>query len=169
MHDDDSIMKSFRRVLDDLDAARAELQASGPRDGRGGAPPHVTVEPLWARDAGPPADARPAGTPSRRGRWAGVGVCGAGAVGGLLVVSSMLANGTLGPGGPGGSGTSTPPDRPAHQDVRGPKGAGGTEREVPRRTYRIPQPHTGGWSHGHHTIEVRAVAARFQDPAAGPR
>ncbi|MEV3987518.1 hypothetical protein AB0J57_01275 [Streptomyces sp. NPDC049837] len=164
MHDDDSIMKSFQRVLDDLDAARAELHSTGSLTEQ--PPPHVTVEPLWARDTAPPPNDLPT-APQRRGHW--VGVCGAGAVGGLLVVSSVLANGPLGPGGQGGSGTSTRPDRPAHQDVQGSQGDGGAEREVPRRTYRIPQPHTGGWSHGHHAIEVRAVAARFQDPTAGPR
>ncbi|MFC8917826.1 hypothetical protein ACFT5C_18835 [Streptomyces sp. NPDC057116] len=195
MHDDDNIMESFRRLLDDLDAARAELQGFGPHEGHFGAlpptavgppppgpverrhapqPPHpplgppqqVTVEPLWARDTAPPERERYADSPSRRGRWAGVGVCGAGAVGGLLVVSSMLANGALTSGEPG---PAARPDRPAHQDVQDSQGPGRAERETPRRTYRMPQPRTGGWSRGHHTIEVQAVAARFQVPPAGSR
>ncbi|GGU47736.1 hypothetical protein [Streptomyces lavendofoliae] len=157
----DSIMESFQRVLDALDAARAELRDTGALGAP--APPPVTVEPLWERDAAPPAGARPA-EPQRR-RWAGA--CGAGAVGGLLVVSSLLANGALGTGDAGPAG---PPVRPPHEDVHAPgDGDGRDGPEAPRRTYRLPRLHPGGASPGQHAIEVRAVAARFQDPPARPR
>ncbi|MGA5169061.1 MULTISPECIES: hypothetical protein [Streptomyces] len=166
-----SIMDSFQRVLDDLDAARAELHRTG---GLGTtAPPHVTVEPLWAREAthaehgheheyAPPAEAQ-------KRRWAGT--CGVGAVGGLLVVSSMLGHGALGALGGGDAAPADRPGRPPHQDVRGTEdGARTGGRETPRRTYRIPRLQPGGGTHGHYAVEVRTVAARFQDPpAAGPR
>lgn len=195
-----SIMDSFQRVLDDLDAARAELRGTG---GLTGPPPTVTVEPLWAR-ATHPEDA-PAAEPPRTAPWRDVtpwpdqqashtappptapswrdprsvrrprlvvrrgrlaGVCGVGAVGGLLVVSSMLANGAL---ASGGSVPSGQPVRPPHQDVHGSRDDAGQEgREAPRRTYRIPQLHPGDGSRGHYDIEVRAVAARFQDPPPRP-
>ncbi|ORT56433.1 hypothetical protein [Streptomyces sp. CB03238] len=168
MHVDDneptqSIMDSFQRVLDDLDAARAELhamdpRATGPHAPRAGSPPpYVTVEPLWARGAPPTVQPRLA---LRRGRWAGV--CGVGAVGGLIVASTVLANGAL---APGESAPAARPDRPPHEGVRGSDGEdAGEQREVPRRTYRIPQLHPGARSPGHYDIEVRAAAARFQDP-----
>ncbi|MFF8288654.1 hypothetical protein ACF068_05390 [Streptomyces sp. NPDC016309] len=162
-----SIMESFQRVLDDLDAARAELRGTAPLPDAPLAdvpPPRRTVEPLWARDATHPEDLRTAGPP-RRARW--VGACGVGAVGGLLVVSSMLSHGALAPGDAGPSGQRA---RPPHEDVNGSRADPGTQgREAPRRTYRLPRLHPGGGSHGHYHIEVQAVAARFQDPAAPSR
>ncbi|OKJ95089.1 hypothetical protein AMK26_31305 [Streptomyces sp. CB03234] len=184
MHVDDneptqSLMDSFQRVLDDLDAARAELHAMDPRatgsrapgprapgpratvpraPRAGSPPPYVTVEPLWARGAPPTVQPRLA---LKRGRWAGV--CGVGAVGGLIVASTVLTSGAL---APGESAPAARPDRPPHQGAWGSDGEdAGERREVPRRTYRIPRLHPGGRSSGHYDIEVRAAAARFQDPS----
>ncbi|MFF8833324.1 hypothetical protein [Streptomyces sp. NPDC015131] len=119
--------------------------------------PHVA--PLWTRDTTRPERARSA-TPLRRARL--VGTCGVGAVGGLLVVSSLLANGPFQGGEPPSTGR---PAKPPHQDVRGgPRDAAGPETpEAPRRTYRIPHLQPGGGTRGY-DIEVRAVAARFQGP-----
>ncbi|QGV77142.1 hypothetical protein [Streptomyces ficellus] len=168
-----SIMESFQRVLDDLDAARAELHNTAPFGGSTGGPldgphprtpPPVTVEPLWARDTRPPQHGRYSGfltEAQKRGRW--VGACGVGAAGGLLVVSTMLANGTLTAGEPG---TPGQPVRPPQQDVSGSKDTVREQPGAPRRTYRIPRLQPGGGGYG---IEVQAVAARFQDPPAALR
>ncbi|WP_344361838.1 hypothetical protein [Streptomyces gobitricini] len=159
-------MESFQRVLDALDAARAELHHTGALSAP--APPRVTVEPLWARDTAHPEHTRPAEPPKRRR----VGARGASAVGGLLVVSSLLGSGALASGAPVPAGQ---PVRPPHEDVHGPMGGAGQDgREAPRRTYRIPLLHPGGGAGGQHTVEVRAVevravAARFQGPPARPR
>ncbi|MFI6108039.1 hypothetical protein [Streptomyces sp. NPDC051310] len=280
-----SIMESFQRVLDALDAARAELRQTGPglhgsgeEPGRsagpavrggpvareappkvGGGPPEdsgpggprtgvptpVLVEPLWARGSGPaghdtsradpPGTGRPTAPPpypahpsrprssgaalphpedtaypdlayldlvhpdpaypdlaypeglpgavppggaggpagtarlrliaGKRARLAGA--CSVGAVGGLLVASSLLANGAL---GTGPSAPSPQPDRPApgadrpQEDTRHPQGAVREDAGPQRRTYRIPRLRPGGEFPGRYAIEVREAGARFQGP-----
>ncbi|MFF9869446.1 hypothetical protein ACF1G0_29275 [Streptomyces sp. NPDC013953] len=260
-----SIMESFQRVLDALDAARAELHSLEPRPygaagsldgllrpaggrteeattGAGGAeehgwgsgprtvapaaavtsppvsapatPPAVVVEPLWARGSGsvqppdpwtrptgpgtsrpdpvwpvypgspvPSAAAAAGGTGSaggpgrpegrawprlvagRRARLAGA--CSVGAVGGLLVASSLLGNGAM---GPGPWAPSLRPDRPApgtdrpQEDARHPHGSVREDAGPQRRTYRIPRLRPGGESPGRYAIEVREAGARFQGP-----
>ncbi|GGT14085.1 hypothetical protein [Streptomyces purpureus] len=254
----ESIRESFQKVLDALDAARADLYRSDPwglRDGQGrGAPsgaapgaeaeagtkahaqadadrpgararstfedliffrrevawgagdapapasPPVPVEPLWARNAPAPepsSAARPetgctpeapawpeeirvtAGAARGWGPWRGApgrrrrpplgrrgqlaGVCGVGAVGGLIVASSLLADGRLVPGGPV---PSVQPDRPL--PVGTDAGPAGAPRGwgAPADRIRVVSPGTDGGAGGRYTVEVRVAEARFQDPAA---
>ncbi|MFJ8588836.1 hypothetical protein ACIRD2_29860 [Streptomyces sp. NPDC093595] len=114
---------------------------------------------------GPAGTARLRLIAGKRARLAGA--CSVGAVGGLLVASSLLANGAL---GTGPSAPSPQPDRPApgadrpQEDARHPQGAVREDAGPQQRTYRIPRLRPGGESPGRYAIEVREAGARFQGP-----
>lgn len=100
-----------------------------------------------------------------------VGVCGVGAVGGLIAVSSLLPNDLGSPEPPvqpsrplpGGADASSPDDARSRAGV---PDSGRTGQDVPKvheGRLRIPHVADRDLAEGHYNIRIQAGAARFQD------
>ncbi|MFE3323362.1 hypothetical protein [Streptomyces sp. NPDC059176] len=148
-------------------------------------PTGETTSRVFAWPTTPPAPTTPA-TPARPrstrrsgdvawhlvkpGRLAGV--CGAGAVGGLIAVSSLLGGDTEPPGPPvqpsqppGQTGAWVPDRAQPDGGARDSGGTGADVSEAHQHHLRVSRIHDSERLGGHYAIAVQEGAARFQDPS----